>query len=62
VSPLTARRFERPAATTGTLLPASFLCGIGAALCIWRGSERTKRTAAVAGRLRAALASAPVDA
>lgn len=49
-------RFERPAWTTGILIPASFLCGIGAAIVIWRGTERAKRVEAVTEKLRAALA------
>ncbi|KAJ3512536.1 hypothetical protein NLJ89_g3460 [Agrocybe chaxingu] len=49
-------RFQRPAWTTGLLIPASFLCGIGAAVVIWRGGERTKRVEEVKERLRAALA------
>ncbi|KAF9451679.1 hypothetical protein P691DRAFT_340132 [Macrolepiota fuliginosa MF-IS2] len=48
-------RFQRPAWSTGTLIPASFLCGIGAAILIWRGGERTKRVEEVRQRLRDAL-------
>ena len=54
-----ALRFQRPAWTTGVLIPASFLCGIGAAIVIWRGGERTKRVEEVKERLRAALAQKP---
>ncbi|KAF9476510.1 hypothetical protein BDN70DRAFT_812160 [Pholiota conissans] len=52
-------RFERPAWTTGLLIPASFLCGIAAAIIIWKGGERTKRVEEVKERLRAALANKP---
>ncbi|PPQ99078.1 hypothetical protein CVT24_003638 [Panaeolus cyanescens] len=48
-------RFRRPAWSTGILIPASFLCGIAAAILIWRGGERTKRVEEVKERLRAAL-------
>ncbi|KDR83644.1 hypothetical protein GALMADRAFT_56550 [Galerina marginata CBS 339.88] len=48
-------RFERPPWTTGILIPGSFLCGIGAAVMIWRGGERTKRVDEVREKLRAAL-------
>lgn len=55
-------RFRRPAWSTGILIPAGFLCGIGAAVLIWRGGERTKRVEEVRERLRAALAAeAPVS-
>lgn len=37
------------------MIPAGFLCGIGAAVLIWRGGERTKRVEEVRERLRAAL-------
>lgn len=50
-------RFQRPAWSTGILIPASFLCGIGAAVLIWRGGEKTKRVEEVRRRLRSALAS-----
>ncbi|WVQ96361.1 hypothetical protein IAU59_003466 [Kwoniella sp. CBS 9459] len=46
---------ERPAWTTGCLIPLSFLCGIGAALLTWQGSARTKKTPAVSQKLREAL-------
>jgi hypothetical protein len=45
----------RPAWTTGTLIPASFLCAIGAAIFIWRGGAKTKKVAQVEERLREAL-------
>lgn len=48
-------RFERPAWTTGCLIPFSFLCGIISAILIWRGGERTKRVEEVRERLRAVL-------
>lgn len=48
-------RFERPAWSTGTLIPCSFLCGIFAAVFIWRGGQKTKRVEEVEERLRAAL-------
>jgi len=48
-------RFQRPAWSTGILIPASFLCGIVAAVFIWRGGQKTKRTKQVAERLRLAL-------
>ncbi|KAK7060548.1 hypothetical protein VNI00_001314 [Paramarasmius palmivorus] len=49
-------RFERPPWTTGTLIPASFLCGIFSAVFIARGTAITKRTAEVKEKLKAALA------
>lgn len=56
------KRFQRPAWTTGTLIPASFLCGIFAAVFIWRGGQKTKRVGEVEERLRAALdAEIPPD-
>jgi len=54
-------RFQRPAYSTGLLIPFSFLCGIGAAVYIWRGGQKTKRTKEVAERLRAALAGTSRD-
>ncbi|KAF7977456.1 hypothetical protein HWV62_3635 [Athelia sp. TMB] len=54
-------RFQRPAYSTGLLIPLSFLCGIGAAVYIWRGGQKTKRTKEVAERLRAALAGTSRD-
>ncbi|KAK0544172.1 hypothetical protein OC844_007496 [Tilletia horrida] len=47
---------DRPAWTTGTLIPCSFLCGIGAAVLIAMGSKKTKKTDEVEERLRAAFA------
>ncbi|KAJ7507925.1 hypothetical protein B0H11DRAFT_151014 [Mycena galericulata] len=49
-------RFQRPAWSTGILIPASFLCGIGAAVFIAVGGNHTKRIEKVKDRLRAALA------
>ncbi|KAJ6515788.1 hypothetical protein C8R45DRAFT_218871 [Mycena sanguinolenta] len=49
-------RFQRPAWSTGCLIPASFLCGIGAAVFIAIGGNHTKRVEKVKERLRAALA------
>ncbi|KAG9126475.1 hypothetical protein FRC07_003291 [Ceratobasidium sp. 392] len=48
-------RFQRPAWTTGTLIPASFLCGIAAGVLIWRGGNQTKKVKEVEQRLREAL-------
>ncbi|KAG9045231.1 hypothetical protein FS837_006792 [Tulasnella sp. UAMH 9824] len=48
-------RFTRPAWTTGTLIPASFLCGIAASIFIWRGGAKTKKTEQVESKLREAL-------
>lgn len=50
-----ADRHQRPAWTTGTLIPCSFLCGIAAAVLIWQGGVRTKKTVAVEAKLRKAL-------
>jgi len=36
------------------------LCGIGAAIVIWRGGERTKRVDEVREKLRAALSEKPI--
>ncbi|KAE8272017.1 hypothetical protein A4X09_0g321 [Tilletia walkeri] len=47
---------DRPAWTTGSLIPFSFLCGIGAGVLIARGSKKTKKTDEVEERLRAAFA------
>ncbi|GMK55853.1 hypothetical protein CspeluHIS016_0209090 [Cutaneotrichosporon spelunceum] len=49
-------RHQRPPWTTGSLIPLSFLCGIGAAVLIWVGGKRTKKTAIVEDKLRKALA------
>jgi hypothetical protein len=48
-------RFQRPAWTTGTLIPCAFLCGITSAVFIWRGGQKTKRTKRVEEILRQAL-------
>ncbi|KNZ81532.1 hypothetical protein J132_00498 [Termitomyces sp. J132] len=48
-------RFQRPAWSTGILIPCGFLSGIAAALLIWRGGQKSKRVAEVEERLRAAL-------
>jgi len=50
-------RFQRPAWSTGILIPASFLCGIFSAVFIARGGKKTKRTQKVEERLRAVLAA-----
>jgi len=50
-------RFVRPAWTTGSLIPLSFICGITSAVLIGRGSQSTKRTKEVEERLRMALAA-----
>ncbi|KAJ6628727.1 hypothetical protein B0H10DRAFT_1989020 [Mycena sp. CBHHK59/15] len=49
-------RFQRPPWSTGILIPASFLCGIGSAVFIVIGGNHTKRIEKVKERLRAALA------
>ncbi|KAJ3789499.1 hypothetical protein GGU10DRAFT_260500 [Lentinula aff. detonsa] len=49
-------RFERPAWSTGILIPLGFICGIGSAVVIALGSAKTKRTAEVEQRLKDALA------
>ncbi|KAJ7129559.1 hypothetical protein C8R44DRAFT_872815 [Mycena epipterygia] len=49
-------RFQRPAWSTGCLIPASFLCGILSAVFIAIGGNHTKRIERVKERLRAALA------
>jgi len=49
-------RFQRPAWSTGILIPASFLCGILSAVFIAVGGAHTKRIGKVKERLRAALA------
>ncbi|KIO32803.1 hypothetical protein M407DRAFT_66291 [Tulasnella calospora MUT 4182] len=48
-------RFTRPAWTTGSLIPASFFCAIGASVYIWRGGAKTKKTEQVESKLREAL-------
>ncbi|KAJ7590961.1 RNA pol II promoter Fmp27 protein domain-containing protein [Mycena floridula] len=50
-------RFQRPAWSTGCLIPASFLCGIFAAVFIARGGHKTRRTQKVEDGLRAVLAA-----
>lgn len=54
-------RFQRPAYSTGLLIPFSFLCGIAAGVNIWRGGTKTKRTKEVQERLRQALAGNSQD-
>ncbi|KAI0347243.1 hypothetical protein BDW22DRAFT_1322640 [Trametopsis cervina] len=49
-------RFERPAWTTATTLPAAFVAGILAGVFIWWGGKKTRRHEQVEQRLRAALA------
>jgi len=49
-------RFQRPPWSTGSLIPASFLCGILSGVFIWKGGQKTKRIDKVRERLRAALA------
>jgi len=49
-------RYTRPDWTTGTLIPATFLCGIVSGVLIWRGGKQTRRTEKVEQTLRAALA------
>ncbi|KAJ7498809.1 hypothetical protein FB451DRAFT_11090 [Mycena latifolia] len=49
-------RFQRPAWSTGCLIPLSFLCGILSAVFIAVGGNHTKRIEKVKERLRAALA------
>ncbi|KAL0572041.1 hypothetical protein V5O48_009919 [Marasmius crinis-equi] len=51
-----SQAFERPPWTTGTLIPASFLCGIFSAVFIARGSAKSKRTKEVKEKLLASLA------
>ncbi|KAG8960598.1 hypothetical protein FRC03_006347 [Tulasnella sp. 419] len=48
-------RFTRPAWTTGSLIPLSFLCAILASVFIFRGSAKTKKTKQVEEKLREAL-------
>ncbi|KZO94873.1 hypothetical protein CALVIDRAFT_538651 [Calocera viscosa TUFC12733] len=47
--------WDRPAWSTGTLVPASFLCGIAAAILIWRGGQNTKKIQEVEDKFRDAL-------
>ena len=53
---LCAFRFDRPPWSTGILIPASFLCGIVAAIFIWRGGKKTRRVEKVEQFLKNALA------
>nr|VWO95170.1 Uncharacterized protein [Ganoderma boninense] len=48
-------RFERPAWTTATTLPAAFVAGIIAGVLIYLGGRKTRRTKQVEDRLRLAL-------
>ncbi|SRR6266702_986399 len=48
-------RFDRPAWTTGLLIPLAFGCGIFSGVLIWRGGKKTKRTERVEERLRRVL-------
>lgn len=48
-------RFNRPAWTTGLLIPLAFGCGIFSGVLIWRGGKKTKRTERVEERLRRVL-------
>ncbi|TFY83946.1 hypothetical protein EWM64_g71 [Hericium alpestre] len=48
-------RIARPDWTTGLLIPASFMCGIGSGVYIWRGGKKTRRTEHVEKCLRDAL-------
>ncbi|KAL7414276.1 hypothetical protein BDY24DRAFT_386389 [Mrakia frigida] len=47
--------YVRPPWTTGCLIPLSFLCGIGAAVVIWQGGQRSKKVQEVEDKLRDAL-------
>ncbi|CDU25994.1 uncharacterized protein SPSC_06165 [Sporisorium scitamineum] len=47
---------DRPAWSTGTFMPCSFLAGIGAAVCIWKGGEKSKKKREVEEKLLAAFA------
>ncbi|KAH8999236.1 hypothetical protein EDB92DRAFT_1833147 [Lactarius akahatsu] len=48
-------RFDRPAWTTGLLIPLALGCGIASGVLIWRGGKKTKRTERVEERLRRVL-------
>ncbi|KAI0750742.1 golgi-body localization protein domain-containing protein [Daedaleopsis nitida] len=48
-------RFQRPAWTTATTLPAAFVAGIIAGVLIYWGGRKTRRTEQVKDRLRIAL-------
>ena len=45
----------RPPWATGSLIGLSFICGIAAAVLIWKGGEASKKTEEVEKRLREAL-------
>ncbi len=47
---------DRPAWSTGTFMPCSFLAGIGAAVLIWKGGEKSKKKREVEEKLLAAFA------
>ncbi|SNX85472.1 uncharacterized protein MEPE_04181 [Melanopsichium pennsylvanicum] len=47
---------DRPAWSTGTFMPCSFLAGIGAAVLIWKGGETSKKKREVEEKLLAAFA------
>jgi hypothetical protein len=49
--------FQRPAWSTGILIPGACLCGVFAGVFIWRGGQKTKRTEEVEKKLRMALAT-----
>jgi len=51
-------RYNRPAWTTGLLIPASFLCAIAAGVTIAKGGSKTKKAAEVEARLLGALQEA----
>jgi len=44
-------RWDRPAWTTGCLIPLSFGCGIGAAVIVWQAGEKTKRKTEVSAAM-----------
>ncbi|KAJ1023539.1 hypothetical protein NDA16_003156 [Ustilago loliicola] len=47
---------DRPAWSTGTFMPCSFLAGIVAAILIWKGGEKSKKKREVEEKLLAAFA------
>ncbi|KAJ9480293.1 hypothetical protein PHBOTO_003522 [Pseudozyma hubeiensis] len=47
---------DRPAWSTGTFMPCSFLAGIAAGVLIWKGGERSKKKGEVEEKLLAAFA------
>jgi len=53
--------YTRPPWTTGSLVPASFLCGIAAAVLIWKGGQWTKKVEDVENKLRTALDIPPPE-